>query len=336
MNGSVSVIIPTYNGTAYLAEAVESVFAQTRPPCEIIVVDDCSTDGTAALARELAERAPVPMRVLSLEENSGGPARPINTGGAAARGELLLVLEQDDVLRPQALEWHVRALESAPEAACSFTLGEWLSPEGRALQHRPVIEELLSESRQCGAGRLVAGERMLTRLLWQGNFCSGFPAVAFRRSVWERVGGVSTDRRGTADFDFLCRLASAGDVVAIPEVGYLRRPHAESLTARLRGETLLEIFDLVREWSGRVEGGGGGEEFRQGVRRHLLWIGWRLRDRGRYADALRVHRWVWRHYGARGDQMAAVAKVGLHWALSKVHGMGLARRARNVLRLGGV
>jgi succinoglycan biosynthesis protein ExoO len=56
MKMSTSVIIPTYNGSAYLPEAVESVWRQTRPPSEIVVVDDCSTDGTARVADSLAGR----------------------------------------------------------------------------------------------------------------------------------------------------------------------------------------------------------------------------------------------------------------------------------------
>jgi glycosyltransferase involved in cell wall biosynthesis len=334
LNGALSIIIPTYNGAAYLGEALASVMSQALLPCEVIVVDDCSTDETVAIARDAELNSPVPLTVISLAENSGGPARPINIGVDAARGEFALVLEQDDVLLPCTLEQHVQGLTRATDAAFSMTLGRWMPPAGGEVQHRPVIEELTAESEPVAGGHLVAGERALARILWHGNYCAGFPAVAFRRSAWERVGGVSTRWRGTADFDFFCRLASVGSVLVIPEAGYLRRPHAESLTSTMRGDTLLELFDLVREWSGRLVERDVDAEFRERVRAHLLRIGWRLRDLGRYGDSVRVHQWVWQQFGARRDQLAAVAKVGIHWALSRVHGVALARRARALLARG--
>jgi glycosyltransferase involved in cell wall biosynthesis len=334
LNGTISVIVPTYNGAPYLGEALESVMSQTLPPREVIVVDDFSTDESVAIARHAALTSPVPLTVIPLAENSGGPARPINIGVAAARGEFALVLEQDDVLLPGTLEQHMQGLTRASGAAFSFALGRWMPPAGGDVQHRPVIDELIAESEPIAAGRLVAGDRALTRILWHGNYCAGFPAVAFRRSAWEQVGGVSTRWRGTADFDFFCRLASVGSVLVFTETGYLRRPHAESLTSTMRGDTLLELFDLVREWSGRVEERGVDAEFRERVRAHLLRIGWRLRDLGRYGDSVRVHRWVWQHFGTRRDQLAAVAKVGIHWGLSRVNGVALARRARGLMARG--
>ncbi len=334
MSGAISLIIPTYNGSAYLRDALESVRSQTLPPCELIVVDDCSTDETLAIVRDAALKSPVPMSVIALDANSGGPAQPINIGVAAAHGDFVLVLEQDDMLCPETLERHTRGLTQVPEAAFSFTLGQWMPPAGGDVQHRPVIDELMADSVPAGGGRLVAGERALARILWHGNYCAGFPAVAFRRGVWERVGGVSTRWRGTADFDYVCRLAFVGPVLVFPESGYLRRPHAQSLTSTMRGDTLLELFDLVCEWSGRVEERGVDAEFRERVRAHLLRIGWRLRDLGRYADSVRVHRRIWQHFGTRRDQLAAVAKVGLHWGLSRVHGVALARRARALLARG--
>ncbi len=63
---SVSVVIPTHNGRAFLADALDSVLAQTERPAEVLVVDDASTDGTADLAEELARTAPLPVRVVRL------------------------------------------------------------------------------------------------------------------------------------------------------------------------------------------------------------------------------------------------------------------------------
>src|SRR5436309_2618216 len=101
---SVSVIIPTYNGTAFVRGALESVWAQTMPPLEILVVDDASTDGTPSFVASLIAESPVPLRCLQLAQNSGGPARPMNLGIAQARGEFIAILDQDDIWLPHKLQ----------------------------------------------------------------------------------------------------------------------------------------------------------------------------------------------------------------------------------------
>ena len=88
----VSVVIPSYNRRAFIVEAVESVFAQTLPACEGIVVDDGSTDGTADLVRE---RFGTAVRVEQLERNAGISAAR-NRGWRVARGELIALLDSDD------------------------------------------------------------------------------------------------------------------------------------------------------------------------------------------------------------------------------------------------
>ncbi len=100
MSSRVSVIIPTYNGSAFISEALESVWQQTHLPREIIVVDDASTDGTPELLRQLATRSLVPLRVIGLKDNCGGPAQRMNVGMTAATGELRLRLPRRSLLLP--------------------------------------------------------------------------------------------------------------------------------------------------------------------------------------------------------------------------------------------
>lgn len=93
---TVSVVIPTYNGARFIRDALESVFAQTQLPDEIIVVDDGSTDDTVEVVKQMTKESPHPVRLIKMTHNSGGPAAPINTGIAAAIGEFIAVLDQDD------------------------------------------------------------------------------------------------------------------------------------------------------------------------------------------------------------------------------------------------
>ena len=97
---TISVVIPTYNSGPYIDDALASIWKQTLLPDEIIVVDDRSSDGTPERVEALAKRSPVPLRVIRRETNSGFPGRPMNDGVAAANGELIAILDHDDVWLP--------------------------------------------------------------------------------------------------------------------------------------------------------------------------------------------------------------------------------------------
>jgi glycosyltransferase involved in cell wall biosynthesis len=95
----ITVIIPAYNGAATLGGAIESVLRQTRRPEEILVCDDCSTDGTSEIAERYSSRVGYVRRSVN-----GGLSANRNTAAHAASGEWLLFLDQDDELLPHALE----------------------------------------------------------------------------------------------------------------------------------------------------------------------------------------------------------------------------------------
>src|ERR1700683_5215746 len=99
-NPQISVVIPTYNGSAFLKAAVDSVVSQTRAAKEIIIVDDFSKDGTYELAKLIGGKCGIPTRVIRLAQNSGGPAVPLAIGFEQANGDYISVLDQDDLFFP--------------------------------------------------------------------------------------------------------------------------------------------------------------------------------------------------------------------------------------------
>ena len=110
----VSVIIPVFNGQAYLAETLACALGQTYPNIEIIVVDDGSTDGSAGIARSFGDR----VRLFAQSNAGAGAAR--NMGFARSRGEYIFFLDADDVIKPGLVDKLVRALEtSGADAAYS-------------------------------------------------------------------------------------------------------------------------------------------------------------------------------------------------------------------------
>ena len=90
MSMDISVVIPAFNSAAFIRETLESVFAQTQLPVEVIVVDDASSDDTPTIIKGLADKAPVPLRLIEMPRNSGSPAMPMNVGIEACAAILSL------------------------------------------------------------------------------------------------------------------------------------------------------------------------------------------------------------------------------------------------------
>jgi O-antigen biosynthesis protein len=141
---AVSVVIPCNDAAEFLAAALESVLAQDPPPCEVIFVDDASTDGSAAVARRYGRR----VRLVTFPKNRGVSAAR-NAGAAAAAGEAILFLDADDEIAPGTLRALAAALAGRPEgiAVCRWNRlrrdgGRWVrAPAGRRYM-RPGADPL--------------------------------------------------------------------------------------------------------------------------------------------------------------------------------------------------
>lgn len=114
-----SVIMPVYNGEAYLAATIDSILQQTCADLELIIVNDCATDGSADIAAAHAARD-ARVRVVSTAVNSGAPALPKNVGLSLARGRYVSFCDQDDLLLPDKLEQATRVLQQYPDMDIVF------------------------------------------------------------------------------------------------------------------------------------------------------------------------------------------------------------------------
>ena len=99
----ISVIIPVYNAEKYLPVCLESLAAQTMQDFEVIIVDDCSTDSSVAIAENFLERFGGRLKIFSLPQNTGSGAIPRNEGLKFSRGEYVLFMDNDDLLVKDAL-----------------------------------------------------------------------------------------------------------------------------------------------------------------------------------------------------------------------------------------
>lgn len=123
-----SVVLPVYNGAAFLGEALQSLARQTEPDFEVVVVDDGSTDGTAALLESVAGRD---SRLRVVRQEHAGIVTALNRGLAEARGKYIARMDADDLSRPERLRCQADLLDQNPEIGLVGSRVEYLGDADR-------------------------------------------------------------------------------------------------------------------------------------------------------------------------------------------------------------
>lgn len=134
-----TIVVPAFNAEAVLAETLHALLVQSHRAFEVIVVDDGSTDGTAALASSFDDQ-----RIRLVQQGNRGLAGARNTGIAAARGSVIGFCDAGDLWTPDKLASHVFHLETCPEVGVSFSGAALIGKDGRRLRrvHRPRLQGL--------------------------------------------------------------------------------------------------------------------------------------------------------------------------------------------------
>jgi glycosyltransferase involved in cell wall biosynthesis len=270
----VSVLTATYNGAGFVAEAIESVLAQTYEPIEHVIVDDASSDGTAAIVEGFASRQPERVRFIRASERAG-PCRRRNDALDHACGSLVAWLDHDDVWLPGKTEAQVAALEADPQAGFAHTQYESFDHDtGRTL----------SRSQSDAAGDVLA------RLFVEGSLVAP-STVLIRRSAMERRGLRIRDSEFAFGDDYFLWLALALDwrLVLVDEPLARIRRHAGSTSVGIAEHEnwLVSSVALLHEFLETFPDAAArlGPARRVGLGRHWAWAAWYELERGRRARA---------------------------------------------------
>ena len=202
----VSVCIPAYAAQDFIAATIASVRAQTFTDFEVIVMDDCSPDQTAELARAAAGEDP--RFTVTVNERNLGPVENWNAVVARARGRYVKLLCSDDMITPDCLEREVAALDAHPRAAIACARRNVLDPDGRVLFANRGLQGL-----QIG---LMNGHAAIRAMVKAATTPFGEPSVVLLRRLAVLEVGPFTDRYGTLiDCEYYARLLRSWDVVSI-------------------------------------------------------------------------------------------------------------------------
>ncbi len=219
----VSVIIPCYNQSEFIAEAVESVLSSSYSNYEIIIVNDGSTDNSSQTGLELALK--YPEQIIFIDQENHGPAMARNQGIEQSSGKYILPLDADDKISSNYISEAVKAFESNPEIKVVYCEAIKFGEESGFWKLKPFSLPALAKD----------------------NII--FVSSLYRRSDWERCGGYDNRMTwGWEDWEFwINMLKSGGEVVKLPITGFFYRISKNSRRKSVNSDSKKKTIDILNE-----------------------------------------------------------------------------------------
>lgn len=290
----VSIVIPAYNAAAYLAATLRSVLNSTYTDYEVVVVDDGSTDETAAIARTFDER----VRLIS--QTNRGMSASRNRGIDASDSEFIALLDSDDIWHPRKLALQVAALDAHRDHGFSYT--DFTVWDGNA--NVPFASEARSGRVDPSFSGWIYTRLILTNWALPSS-------LLLRRSSWETTGPFLCNDQKTDDWEYLVRASRQFRFLKLAESLVLYRQHSSSLSRQIR---TVNAGELMRE-------------------RLLHRYGLQSPD-GSFVDPDELERWCYQGWSSFADAHCARGDLGVGvrtFAKLLTHGP---QRSESLIRLG--
>ncbi|MFN3715374.1 MAG: glycosyltransferase family 2 protein [Thiobacillus sp.] len=279
-----SVIVPTHNRPALLAEALDSLRAQTRGDWEAVVIDDASTPAVS-----IAQGDPR-IRLVRQDPGQGGAAAK-NRGIAEARGEILAYLDDDDLYAPDYLEQAGEALERRADVDVVFMGVAWFGSNGEWGQDnydRTMARFLAGAGGERSGNFIVFGEALLPALLKSVPMAFQRPVV--RRAALDRIGAYRSDCL-LWDCDWAIRAALEAKAALVHAGVYRQRAEGQGYSSR-RDRTLEHLHSGIGIMENLLAASRAGRHaeharlFRAAAAQSWFDLAWHLYLNGRRIEAL--------------------------------------------------
>jgi glycosyltransferase involved in cell wall biosynthesis len=225
---TVSVLLPTYNRDRFIVESLESIFAQTLAPTQLIVINDGSTDSTRSALE------PFRQRVEYLECKNSGKPNALNLGMPRVTGEYVWIMDDDDVALADALERHVALLESRPELGWTYSSYIESTSSGENGRVAPQAEKMLPDFPET---------EFLIRLMEECFLIH--PTILVRASCYRQVGPFQTELIRCQDYEMAVRLARAFTCARVAGPTIYHRVHEGS---RGSAKDTFEAGQIQEKW----------------------------------------------------------------------------------------
>lgn len=242
----ISVVIPVYNREHYIAQAIESVATQDYPNWEVIVVDDCSTDGTVTVAKKLQQKYPI--QLLNTPYTASGPSVARNIGIKAASGFFVMFLDSDDLFYPDAMSLLYQQYCENPDKAVIqgfySSVDVYLNPiRTQGLDLIPLLS---------GGYRLPYGNKVDWLMFVKGQMTYSLTTCLFTKQLLDEVGLLNENIAHWEDYEYFIRIKAKRPQCILPVpyyiVKYRHQPVSISRTVDNTEKMLasfLSVLDIL-------------------------------------------------------------------------------------------
>ncbi|MFT5728812.1 MAG: glycosyltransferase involved in cell wall biosynthesis [Desulforhopalus sp.] len=226
-NSLVSVIMPVYNGSEYIEDAISSVLTQTHHDIELVIIDDGSTDQTALVVEKIAD---IDNRVRYIKQKNKGPAAARNKGILESKGFFISFLDADDI-------WIKNKLE---KQLCFLERDENIVVYGGSQYIYNTIDAP-KKPRVVNFKNFSSNEEFLEHLAFSSSSEIAFTcAVLLKKTLLDEVGYFDETLQNAEDWDVWLRLACKYNFYALQEIVFLRRKHHSSQTSTLMLDKMIQ------------------------------------------------------------------------------------------------
>jgi glycosyltransferase involved in cell wall biosynthesis len=235
----ISVVIPAYQAEEFIAATIASVFGQTLPPSEVIVVDDGSTDGTARLAAASGARV--------ISQKNSGVARARNTGARAAKNEWVAFLDADDIWERNKLEAQWSAIDRFP--CVGFVTGNCSFFDDQGSHSKTYLAHLGEDYYKGGRVEIEPGVALFERVDFSGiEWIVPSPsALLVKKEVFEAIGYFDEELNGVDDTEFYLRAMGSFPFLFLEEplVKYRQVGGSQGRNQLLCSASFLKTIDKI-------------------------------------------------------------------------------------------
>lgn len=253
MKPKVSIIFTSYNHSEYLRQALDSLLSQTLKEFELIIVDDCSTDGSQEILKEYEEKDSR-IRLNLLKENTGSYVHSSNFGAGLAIAPYIIFEQCDDFAEPTQLEKLYDAMQQYPNIGVVYSSSRMVDAQGCDLgndynyRSRRFKEKCITD--------VHVDRKDMGHFLLEACVIPNLSAALIKRTLFNKLGGLSTDYLVLADWDFWFKMANECDFY------YLREPlnnfRQHNTTIRKSVKMNLQVCEVFEAYYNHFERAGIG------------------------------------------------------------------------------
>lgn len=275
----VSIVFTSYNHKEYLRQALDSLINQTYSNLEIIIIDDCSTDGSQEILKEYEHHENINLKLQI--KNSGSYVKASNFGASFASGEYILFAQCDDFAEAHQIETLIKEFENNPSVGVVFSKSQLVDEKGIVFTDDFVGREK-SFKEAVSKTSFISGGQMKEFL----SFSCVIPnlsAALIKRELFEKVNGLSDKYLVVADWEFWLDMTEVTDFCYVAEPLNYFRQHATTIRSSIKMKTqIVEIFkmfynhisknELTRNQKHKLKVGAGAVWFSYYLENKKTWL----------------------------------------------------------------